>query len=302
MHSTRYSYLPFRKKGAWALSILLLLALSAAMVFFWRSSLTSDTLLFAIFLGAGILCLLPVPMLAYRLLALFRAYYLLDRNYLTIHWGLRTELIPLREVHWMRPVDSILPMLKKPKLALPGAYLGFRTIESVGKVEYLADDLEGAILIATGKSAYVISPADAAGFLASFYRFVELGNIDTVAATSIQPAFVLGRLMDDRVIRWLVLAGFVINAAAFVLTLPVITSRSQVTFGYSLAGTVSVVPSVQLLLLPVLSAIIFLVDIISGAFFFRNDGQRFLTYLVIGSAGVTGLLILATIVRVMVSA
>lgn len=302
MHSTRYSYLPFRKKGAWVLSILLFTALTAALIFFWRSSLTTDALLFAIFLGAGILSLLPIPMLAYRLLALFRAYYLLDRNYLTIHWGLRTEMIPVREVQRIQAVESILPPLKKPNLALPGAYLGFRTLQKVGKVEYLADDLEGAILITTVKAAYVISPADAAGFLSSFYRFVELGNVDAVAAASIQPAFVLGRLMDDRVIRWLVLAGFIVNAAAFVLTLPVITSRTQVAFGYSPSGAASPVPAIQLLLLPVLSAIIFLADIITGAFFFRNDGQRFLTYLVIGSAGVTGLLILVSIVRVMVAA
>ncbi len=119
-------FLPHTKKGTIILGLLILFTLGVGISFFWLSSTTSTGVIFAVYLALGVLFCLPLPMLGYRFYALNRAYYDFDRNLLTIHWGLRTEMIPLKEIQWVRPVSDLVLPLPFPKLHLPGALLGIR--------------------------------------------------------------------------------------------------------------------------------------------------------------------------------
>jgi hypothetical protein len=237
-------------------------------------------------------------MLTYRLIALQRAYYRMDRGALTLHWGLRTEALPLRTIEWIRPVDDLIDPLRKPRLALPGAYLGWRAVAGLGKVEFMADHLKQALLVAGPEAVYVISPQNPGEFLAHFRRNVELGSLDAVPAKSIQPSFVFGKLWDSQVLRNLFLAGFVLNAAILIWTVILVTNRQQVPLGASATAVLNPVASIRLLLLPVVSVVIWLVDIITGAFFFRLESQKTLAYLVYGGAILTAVLILVSLIFV----
>ncbi len=293
--TSAYSYIPNKKDGTLVLGSLLFLSSAAALTCFILTTQVAGNQVFVALLGGGLAALIPIPMLAYRLIALQRAYYRMDRSTLTLHWGLRTEVLPLRAIEWVRPIDDLIEPLRKPRLALPGAYLGWVHLDGLGKVEFMAHHLRQALLVAGPDAVYVISPQGAAGFLAHFRRNVELGSLDAVAAVSVQPSFVLGKLWDSQVLRNLFLSGFLVNAAVLVWTVLLITSRQQVSLGASVTAAADPVSSIRLLLLPVVSVVIWLVDIITGAFFFRLESQKSLAYLVYGGAILTATLILLSL-------
>lgn len=285
-------FLPRTNRGTIVLGSMILLTVGAAVTFFWLSSLTPTGVLFAAYTALGVVFCLPLPMLGYRLYALNRAYYDLNRNVLTIHWGLRTEILPLKEIQWIRPMSDLVSPLPKPRLYFPGAFLGFRIVEGLGKVEYLADRMDDALLVAAPESVYVLSPGDPNGFLAYYTRGIELGSLVATKAESIQPSFILGKIWDDRIIRNMILIGFLIGATIAIWTALIITSQSQVVFGAQAVSRPVPVPSIRLILLPVLDGLIFLIDVVAGAFFFRRDDQKFIAYLVVLGSSLSGIIIL----------
>lgn len=297
--STRF--LPHTKKGTIILGFLILLTLGVGIGFFWLSSTTSTGGIFALYLALGVLFCLPLPMLGYRFFALNRAYYNFDRNLLTIHWGLRTEILPIKEIQWVRPASDLVNPLPFPRLHFPGALLGIRSVDGLGKVEYLADRMDGALLVAGPQVIYVLSPEDTRGFMAFYARGVELGSLVPVKAESIQPSFILGKIWDDRIVRNLILFGFLIGVAVVIWTVLIITSQSQVVFGSQATVDPEPVPSIRLLLLPVVNGLVFLVDVVAGAFFYRRDDQRFISYLVVLGSSLTGMIILIALLMVSIN-
>lgn len=293
-------FLPHMKQGTIILALLILLTLTAAISFFWLSSATSTGVIFAVYMALGVLFCLPLPMLGYRFFALQRAYYDFDRNLLTIHWGLRTEILPIKQIQWIRPVSDLVLPLPFPRLHLPGALLGIRQIDGLGKVEYLADRMNDALLVAGPQVVYVLSPEDTRGFMAFYSRGVELGSLESVKAESIQPSFILGKIWDDQIIRNLILSGFLMGVAIVIWTVLIITNRSQVVFGSFAVGNPESVPSIRLLLLPVVDGLVFLVDVVAGAFFYRREDQKFISYMVASGSSLSGLLILIALLLVSV--
>jgi len=296
--SSAYLYFPIKKEGTIVLSSLLFVSATVALVCFILTTQVAGNQVFVALLGGGLASLIPIPMLAYRLIALQRAYYRMDRSTLTLHWGLRTEILPLQAIEWVRPIDDLIEPLRKPRMALPGAYLGWIHVDGLGRVEFMAHHLRQALLVAGPDAVYVISPQGTAEFLAHFRRNIELGSLEAVAPISVQPSFVLGKLWDSQVLRNLFLAGFLVNAAVVVWTVLLITSRQQVTLGASVTAVADPVPSIRLLLLPVVSTVIWLADIITGAFFFRLESQKVLAYLLYGGAILTASLILLSLLFV----
>lgn len=294
-------FLPRTKQGTIILGVLIFVSISVAVSFFWLSSISNVGTLFAVYMGLGVISCLPLPMLGYRFFALNRAYYDLDRNVLTIHWGLRTEIIPIREIQWIRPTSDLVLTLPNPKLTLPGAYLGIRNIEGLGKVEYLADRLKGALLVAAPQVVYVISPEDAHGFINYYSKGVELGSLENVTAESIQPSFIIGKLWDDRIVRNLIFSGFLIGVTVLLWSVLIITSRSEVVFGYQLGNIIEPVPSIRLLLLPVVNGLVFLIDVVASAFFYRREDQKFISYMICSGSSITGFLILVALLLVTIN-
>jgi hypothetical protein len=269
-----------------------------AVCFFWLSSAASMGFLFAAYMALGVISCLPLPMLGYRFVSLNRAYYDLDRNVLTIHWGLRTEVIPILDIQWIRPVADLVDPLPNPKITLPGALLGFRNIDGLGKVEYLADRMQGAMIVAAPQVVYVISPEDEQGFLDFYARGVELGSLQSVKGESILPSIMIGKLWDDQIFRNLVLSGFLIGVAVVIWTILIITSRAEVVFGVQPGIETEPVPSIRLLLLPVINGLIFLVDVVGGSFFYRREDQKIIAYLVCAGSSLTGILLLAALLLI----
>jgi len=231
----------------------------------------------------------PLPLFLYRLYALLNAVYILGRDGLMIRWGLRREDIPLREIEWMRPADELGFRLPLPWLRWPGAILGFRTVPELGRVEFLSADLPHMVLVATPEKVYAISPADDVQFMSLFRQINELGSLSPFEAQSVYPTVLLGRVWEDRLARLMVIASLGIGLV--LLAIVAIAVPGLETLPWTEPGTTA--PAERLLLLPILDGIIWLFNLLMGIFLYRRGADlQFAAYLLWGSAGLTGLLLL----------
>ncbi|MDZ4158640.1 MAG: PH domain-containing protein [Anaerolineaceae bacterium] len=253
-----------------------------------------------------LLLILPlafVPLLAlvlYRGYALLQAGYALERDGLHLHWGLRVEDIPLPDVEWVRPANELGFDLPLPFLRLPGAILGERTIEGLGLVEFMAADTRKMLLVATPTRIFAISPADPNGFLRAFQRATEMGSLSPILPRTSLPAAYLQLVWKDQRARSFILAGLGLMVLLFVFVSLMIPTRTAVSLGFD-ADRVPLpgVPSERLLLLPVLAAFAFAMDLIGGLFFYRRSGQRPVAYLLWASSAMTALLLAAAVLFIL---
>src|SRR5574341_627761 len=117
---------PPKRNGLLLHSILLVILISVSGWGFLNFSRADVGPPFVLYLLVGLAAFAPIPLLGYRAYALWRAYYVLDRDRLKLHWGLRDENIPLTDIEWVRPVHDLTHPLRLPAMPIPGAVLGLR--------------------------------------------------------------------------------------------------------------------------------------------------------------------------------
>ena len=254
---------------------------------------------FLFFLIPSLLVLGLAIWLVYRGYALRSAFYILQRDGLRLHWGLRLEDIPMDTVIWVRQAESLENRLPLPWLRIPGSVLGSRNLPGVGNVEFIASSWRGIVLVATPERAYAISPQDPQAFLNAFQRFMELGSLSPLPARSLFPTFLLTRVWQARLARYTILLGLMFSLLLLIGTSLVIPARDQVSLGFTpeLAPR-DPIPAVRLMLLPVLNGFFYLADFLIGLFFFRQDETQSLAYLVWGGGALTALLFLLGMILV----
>ena len=137
------------------------------------------SLVFTAFILLAVLAFIPIPILAYRLYALTRANYSLNRDRLKLSWGLREEKIPLAEIEWVRPRSTLSQPIPMPFFRLPGSVLGSRHQADLGPIEFLASDEKSLLLVATPRKIFAISPQDPVNFLQGIQHAIEQGSLST---------------------------------------------------------------------------------------------------------------------------
>ena len=234
-----------------------------------RASLGPQLVVYLVFVlvggGLGLL-------LAYRGYALLRAYYLLERDGIHLNWGLRSEVIPMNAVLWVRPASELEEALPLPFFRWPGAVTGMRQTPGSGRLEFFAARTTGLVLIATPERTYVVSPDDPQALLRAYQRLNELGSTTPLEPQSIYPSFLLARMWRLHLARYMLLGGLLLNLALLTWASLVIPGLAQVRLGFG--AQVEPVPGVQLLLLPFLSGSFFLLDLLLGLYFFRRAGLQ----------------------------
>jgi hypothetical protein len=263
-------------------------------VAFWsslRQDIGSNLILYLVL---SVVMLAPAPLLMYRLYALVQASYTLERDGLRIRWGLRGEDIPLPQIEWIRPANELGFPLRIPLTSSPGAYLGSTRVEGLGLVEYIASDMRTMLLVATPNKVYVISPADPKAFMRSFRRVFELGSLTPLPAYSVRPAAFLERVWADRAARIMLLTGFVLTAALFILVSLRIPTLPLVSLGFDAAQQpLEAGPAESLLLLAVLGGFSYVMDLLAGLFFYRYPTSQPVAYLLWGASVAVPILLLA---------
>ncbi len=269
-----YEYLPPQRSGIIFLGALLSVITAAFLWQVWqsaRSPLTQQlsqhgpwALLFGVLmLGLG-----------YAFRALQGAFYLLSRDGLVIHWGLREVAISTYDILWIAPLADLPAPPPSPLVRLPGAWLGraWRRDPQHGQVEYLAAQRKGALFIATAQGAFVISPQSPQDFLKTFSALNELGSVSPLPTRDIHPGDWLGQAWHARPTRILWLSTLTAVIAVWLLAFWGMGRTTQVSLGFT-AGILPrpPIPSGSLVLFPILGTFFALVDWASGQFLYRRD-------------------------------
>ncbi len=280
---------PPRRTGLLVQGGMSLLLLGAGGYFFSLATQDLEGLDFLLHMLIALILFAPLPVIVYRLYALLRGNYLLQREGLMIRWGLRREDIPLNEIEWIRPAAELGFRLPLPWLRWPGAILGARRLPELGTVEFMAVDTAHLLLVATPEKVFAISPQDVNGLMALFRQINELGSLARIEPQSVYPTVLVGRVWEDRVARLLIFLSFGVGLVLLGVTaiaLPGLDTISWLTPGEA-------APAERLLLLPVLNGLLWLANLVLGFFLYRRGGDlRIAAYLLWGASAVTGLMLL----------
>ena len=290
------SFPPLKRTGLLVHSVIIVALGTAAVWAFLNLSRAPVGPTIIIYLLALLATLPPLPFFGYRLFSLLRADYVLDRDSLAFTWGLRVEDIPLTDIEWIRPATDLSSPLHPPTFGLPGGLLGVRRHPDLGAVEFIAATTHNLLVVATAKRMYAISPERAAEFLDTFRRATELGSLAPAEAVSQYPSFLLARAWENPLARFTWLSGLLMNLGLVAWVTFLIPSVSRVTLGFDPTGApLEAVPSVRLILLPLLSASLFVMGWLAGLFFYREERHRPLAVIVWISGALSGLLFLLAV-------
>ena len=287
---------PPRQRGL-VVHILALIILGAiSMTMFSLVLQTPVGLLFTIEILVALGTFIPLPILSYRLYALARGNYSLDRDNLRLVWGLRVEEIPVANIEWVRPIHALPAPVTLPWFRLPGGLLGTTHHADLGNIEFLASETETLLLVATARRVFAISPADPAGFIAAFQRAIEMGSLARVESHSQYPAFVIAVAWESVSVRYLWLVGILLNVGLLLWVTLLAPGIARIPLGFTPAGTPQeAVAGAQLILLPLLSVMWFITGWLTGLFFYRRPDQRILALVVWTSSVVSSFFFLLAV-------
>ena len=297
MNNPKVGHFPPAKRSGITTHVIIILILAGISVWgFLNLSNTAVGPSYVSYLLIALLSFAPIPFFGYRAYALQRADYYIDRDSLAAIWGLRVEDIPLTDIEWVRPATDLTNPLLLPRLRLPGAVLGTRRHPDLGLVEFIASDTKNLILIATSKRVFAISPENPAALVQTFARATELGSLTPAKPVSVYPSFIITQAWENPVARFLWMSGLFLNLGLFVWVGILIPSLSQIPSGFNALGNpVETAPASQLILLPLISAFMYVVSIIAGLYFYRWDPQRPLSFIVWVSSTVCAVLLLIAV-------
>ena len=305
MHSVTDSIVfhPPRTLGLAIHSLIVILLIMLGVWGLWQAVNADISPVFLLYLLPALLGGVLVPILTYRVYALYGAYYELERGGIRLRWGLRIEHIPMDFVEWIHPANDLDPAVPLPFLRLPGGVLGTRNLPAGGEVEFMASTARDLLVIATPNRAYAVSPADRESFLAAYQSLAELGTITPIATRSVHPTFLVNRIWTSRLARSLLLIGFIAGIALLALVVISIPSHDQFFMGFRPTGEPGdPVQAVRLMLLPVLSWFFYMFNLFLGIFFYRNDGSHFLAYMMWTVGALMPLLFLVGVIFILQSA
>lgn len=252
--------------------------------------------LFSLWVLMGIAGFIPLPFLAYRLYALSRASYGIGRDILRLTWGLRIEEIPISDVEWVRPAHDLTIPLRLPFPPLPGGILGATRHPDLGMVEFMASDTPNMLLVATRRTVYAISPAEPVRFVRTFQHAIEQGSLAQVAGRSQYPSFVVVQAWQSMPVRIVWVVGLALNVILLIGVSAVIPSLEETAMGFNPTGRPLIADSpVQLILLPLVSSVLFVIGWLAGLFYYRRR-ERPLSLVLWVSGAISALLMLIAVI------
>jgi hypothetical protein len=273
------TFAPLRRTGLIFHGALILLLAGLGSISLNMSLQQENTTTILVWMLLALALLAPLPLLLYRGYSLLQAHYTLERDGVRIRWGLRVEDMPLSDIDWVRPASEMGFPLPLPVLNWPGAILGVRTVEGLGEVEFIASERENMLLLATSERVLAISPADPRGFQRTFQRTVEMGSLSPITSYSLKPAAFWTQVWNDRLARILFISGLALNAVLLIAAVLLITSHPILPLGFDSSGQPRTPgPSERLLLLPFLSTLAFIFDLLTGMFFYRRQNFKIMAY------------------------
>lgn len=225
---------------------------------------------------------------AYGLYALATMAYRVERNGLTIRWGLVQDVIPLRTI------IEVVPFPKGLKLAgagWPGYNIGQSDVEGLGLVRlYATGAPEQGLLIRTRGCSYLLTPADVDGLIADYRARRSLGEIAQWPQEVRVPRLLRLPIVQDRCALLLFSCALVLNIALFgFLAAHYPTVAPRLVLSYDAHGLGSRVGArSELFLLPGMALAMVLVNSILAVWVHRRE--RMLALLLLGNLSLVQIL------------
>lgn len=258
-----------------------------AIVFLLRT----QGIIFVVWLLAMLPPLIMIPLLISRLFGLIRSGYTVSRDFLVLQWGNRLVKIPIQSIEWVRSFDSLGLEIKAPRFFRSGIVRELVPSRDLGWVEYLADDVQRSLFIATPERVYAISPARTFEFSNALSEAIESGSLLPAEAVSIEPETIFTRLWQNPSARLLILSLIGGNLALLIIV--------QLMLGNVNAMAVfsqqSVITPVSLQLLPFWAVFLASIDLFLGLFFYRKQIYRMAAYFLWGAGAVLPVLLALSI-------
>jgi hypothetical protein len=286
----RYIFHPPRKKGS-LFHLLIIATLTALGVWgIWQTANAEVAPQLLMYLIPIALFLLLVPFLIYRFYALHRSQYILERDGLILEWGWRRETIPMDQIEWIDRAEDLNASLKLPLLRWPGSVVGSRGFARGPEIEFLASRGKDLVVIAEADRYYAISPVKVDAFIDTYYHLTELGSLNPLLEQDTRPTFLITQLWKQRVNLILTLGGLGLTFSLLIWALLIIPNREEISLGFSPQGIPhQPLPSIRLILLPILYTISYFGNLVIGLFLYRREKNRPLAYFLWGSSVFIGL-------------
>lgn len=296
MNAQSVRFYPSRRQGLlFHLGAILVFILIVSLLFVLATE-TELGLLFLLYLLGALFLAIPIPVLVYRLYALLRSTYEIDRNGIRLQWGLRAEDIPMANVLWVKLAKNVDPPITPPQLRWPGAVLGSHTEEGLGLLEFIASETEELVLINTPSRVFAISPEERDLFLQVFQEKIELGSLSPIRPYSAHPRFLPVDIWRLPAARVFLTISLILSLALFIWVSLVVPDISSVSLGFSSSGEpLPPVSAGQLFLLPVVNILLILASYALSLYFFRQSQNHPLIYVLSGSSTFTALLFLVAV-------
>lgn len=273
-------YDPPKRSGQVFLAGMVLLSFSIGLFSMWGAFNSGFSPITIVYIIVLLLSFIGMFLFFYWIYALRNAAYSLEREGIHIRWGLRIEDIPMQSVEWVAPATELNTKPPLPWFTVPGAVLGIRRFPDGTQIEYLASTTKNMILIKSNGKIFGISPKDGSGFLDVYQRIIEMGSISPIEARSIQPSFLFARIWRSRFARILIIVSVFFNAALWIFTSFVISTNEQIHLGNAAVNTTgSMVPSSNVIIIPLLNTFFVLINFLAGVYFFRAKDSMPYAYL-----------------------
>lgn len=254
-----------------------------------------------LFLIGALLLIAILPFAVYRGYALLHATYTVERDGLKVRWGLRSEDIPLTEIIWVRPANDLQNPLRLPAFSVPGAILGRSTHQELGDVEFISSSISKLVIVASVDKTIILSPEDPEDFVYKFQRMIEMGSLYPITPHTAVPVAFIQQIISDKISRIMIIAMSALTLLLVITASLLIPLKPVVSLGYDLQGTLlPPVRSNRLLLLPIISVIFTIFNLVAGTFFFRRIETRMISYFVWAAGILTPLLLTLGVVLLVV--
>ena len=241
--------------------------LVAAILFFLISgSLTGQGWLAIIFIGVGLLLLIPLTLAIYRIITISTTVYSLTREALEVKWGLRRELIPMAEIEWVHPVSDFETPLPLGFTLIRGSYYGETNIKGLGKTVFAATAPDQMVLVKLSQAYLVISPDDKLTFTDTYKQLSQQGSLQQIQPESEDLRMLWQRVMNDRYAMRSLLGG-AISFLVLILSTAIIVGLLQQVVWVSM----EVVPSSRLFLLALIGLFFSILNTLTGLFLYLQE-------------------------------
>ena len=237
------------------------------------------------YLALIFLFLVTVPFLIYRLYALHRSEYSLERGGIRLQWGWRSETIPMEQVKWVHHIDDLETPPQFPLIHMPGAVIGKRRFQQGPEVEFLASNQNQIVVISTRDGYFAVSPTRGDDFIRTYHQLTELGTLSPLPIQSVQPSLILTEITGMKPLLGILLAGALLNITLLIWVLLIIQNRDVISMGFRPGGFPrETLGSVRLILFPIINTTAYLANLGVGLFLFRHPENRGMAYILWGGS------------------